>query len=271
MTRVFVSHSSSDAAVADAIVSLLRSALRLPSSEILCTSVASCSLPPWVDIRETLRREIVDAQVFLALVSQNSLESRCVTLEVGARWGANKTIGYLILPDVDSRVLTEMTAPINHVSCHDPAQVGQFVIHVAKELHIDPETPPAYGTQVAALVKIASASCASDDTGRIRIETFADGDEIDVPSEAPLPVCREVKGRVAGITPEEIADLDLRVEVSIVTDRCYPQGTSRVRPDGAWRIRAVHISSGPNILRASLRTKAGEELGRATIRIVLLE
>jgi hypothetical protein len=85
MASVFISHSSRDKELAEALVELLRLALNLKGNEVLCTSVEGSRLAGGADTDETIREEILEVPVFIGLLSDASVESAYVLFELGAR------------------------------------------------------------------------------------------------------------------------------------------------------------------------------------------
>jgi len=89
---VFISHSSRDDALAAALVLLLQKALKLDNEQIRCTSVKGFKLPIGQNMDEVIRRELLDCQLFIGLITPNSLRSEYVLFELAARWGAGKRV-----------------------------------------------------------------------------------------------------------------------------------------------------------------------------------
>ena len=84
---VFISHSSVDKALADAIVALLRLTMLLRPEQIRCTSVEGTGLAGGVRFEDRLREEIAASRVFIALITPALLRSHFSLFELGARWG----------------------------------------------------------------------------------------------------------------------------------------------------------------------------------------
>jgi hypothetical protein len=82
---IFVSHSGKDANFTSALVHLLRVALRLSAEQIRATSVEATQLGAGADIDESLRAEVRDSPILIAVLSPNSLASTYVLFELGAR------------------------------------------------------------------------------------------------------------------------------------------------------------------------------------------
>ena len=91
-TRVFISHSSEDQALASKFVELVDSVLTVPQHGIRCTSVPGYKLEPGDDGPDKLRDNLRDAEVVVGLLSQNSLKSAYVLMELGAAWGLKSRI-----------------------------------------------------------------------------------------------------------------------------------------------------------------------------------
>jgi hypothetical protein len=149
---VFISHSHTDVKLAEALVDLLKSALRLPSASIRCTSVEGHRLPGGASVEEQLRREVLESKVFIALVTEVSIRSTYVLFEMGARWGAQH---YLVpvISSVDTGILKGPLSALNALSCSVSAQVLQLVDNVANKLGIQPEPPHAYQRHVEELLR----------------------------------------------------------------------------------------------------------------------
>ena len=103
MTRIFISHSHADQAIASALVDYLFAALEVENNDIRCTSVPGFMLPPGVNIETQLRNDIQGEIALIALLTQNALRSQWVLFELGAAWGMNKLVIPILGPGVSSR------------------------------------------------------------------------------------------------------------------------------------------------------------------------
>ncbi len=100
-TRLFVSHSSADVALARALVELLEATFNVPRKAILCTSVPNYKLTPGDDVPGTLRAHLQAADVVVGLITRASLAAKWVLLELGAAWAFEKRTCPLLAPGVD--------------------------------------------------------------------------------------------------------------------------------------------------------------------------
>ena len=171
MIKVFISHASEDASIAEGIVDLLRSALNLRSDAIRCTSVEGYRLPVGADSDEQLRNEILEARVFVGIMSPMSLASAYVLFELGARWGMKKHLAPVLAPGMTAHALRGPVASLNALSCEVAAQLHQLVQDLGRELEIQPEAPQTYQARIDALIyrssdiPATSAPRGTSDTG----------------------------------------------------------------------------------------------------------
>lgn len=156
MLKVFISHSSSDASLAELLIHLLRDSLGIAASEVRCTSVDGYRLPGGADTDERLRTEISDSQVFVGLLSHASLNSTYVTFELGARWGVKKHLIPLMAPGLTPEILKGPVAALNALSCASASQMHQFVTDVASQIKIHAQPAAAYQKWIDQIVSYKS-------------------------------------------------------------------------------------------------------------------
>lgn len=98
--RIFVSHANQDAAVAKALVHMIEGALVVPDGVIRCTSVDGYRLSPGDHGSETLRSDIEGCDVLVGVLTEQSLASGYVIMELGAAWGQRKMTCPLLAPTI---------------------------------------------------------------------------------------------------------------------------------------------------------------------------
>ncbi len=148
---LFISHSSIDIEFVEALVDLLRTALRLGAHEIRCTGLDGYRLPAGAQTNEQLRQEVYTARVLVGVLSTDSLKSTYVVFELGARWGAGKYMVPLLTGGVSPRALSGPLASLNALRCTEP-QLQQLVGDIARVLEKSPEEPQVYYKHVQAVV-----------------------------------------------------------------------------------------------------------------------
>lgn len=99
---VFISHSSKDTPFIEPFKNIiLKQALGLQDSNIVCTSFESTGVPPGVNIPQYIKDNIEQADLFLAMVSNNYKASEVCMNEVGAAWALEKKPIQVVLPGVE--------------------------------------------------------------------------------------------------------------------------------------------------------------------------
>jgi hypothetical protein len=151
---IFISHSSRDARIAEALVNLLRAALNIRADKIRCTSVDGCRLPGGSLTQEQLRQEIHDVRLLIGLLTKKSSQSAYVLFELGARWGASGILIPLLATGADVSILPSPLSAYTALRCENRAQIQQLVTNIAAILNIESSDPPAYEKQIEELIQV---------------------------------------------------------------------------------------------------------------------
>lgn len=132
--RLFISHSSKDSLFVQSLIDLIRAALNIRSSEIRCTSIDGYRLPAGANTSEQLKQEVHDAETFIGIISAESVSSVYVVFELGARWGANRTLIPLIAPGTSLDILKGPLREINAL-VSNRSQLHQLLHQLADVLN----------------------------------------------------------------------------------------------------------------------------------------
>ena len=93
MTRIFISHSHADEAIAYELVDFLIEALGLNSREILCTSNPDLGLSySSSSITDQLKGALINSEALIVLITADSLNSAWIPFEAGSFWTTDKPI-----------------------------------------------------------------------------------------------------------------------------------------------------------------------------------
>ena len=93
MTRIFISHSHSDEAIAFKLVNFLLAALRLEEEDILCTSNPDQGLSySYSSITDQLKNQLKNSSALIILITADSLHSAWIPFEAGSFWTTDKPI-----------------------------------------------------------------------------------------------------------------------------------------------------------------------------------
>ena len=163
--RVFISHSSRDVHLAEAVVNLLRNALNLQAGDIRCTSVDGYGLPGGVSTDDQLRLEVHVAELVVGLITPSSLRSAYVAFELGARWGANRPMIPLLGKGASPNDLEGPLRATNALDCSREPQVYQFIEDASEVLKCYRGRTSSFIQAVNAVVVAASEPLADPQTG----------------------------------------------------------------------------------------------------------
>lgn len=101
----------------------------------------------------------------------------------------------------------------------------------------------------------------------ITILSPVNGEKIQPKVGEPYVLTRPIRGSISGFKRDEIEKRQLRVDVSIHTDKWYPQGTTKVQNDGKWVLERGRFGGTIHIIRATLKDKDNRELTSTDIVI----
>ncbi len=136
MSKIFVSHASQNAWLIDGLIALMRSAS--PEAEVFCSSEAS--ILPGANYKKTIFSSLHDADVFVAVLSDEYWKSKYCVIELGAayeRYCFEKPRGVsiqpVVLPPMDKGLALANTplVELQLTNLLDPAALRQFLQYIA--------------------------------------------------------------------------------------------------------------------------------------------
>jgi len=142
--EIFISHSHVDVEIAKKLITLLKTALLIPSTKIRATSVDGYRFPPGTPIPDRLRSEIHQAKVLIAILTPNSMESIWVLFELGARWGADKQIVPLAAKGIDVGKLEGPLSVLSALRSYDEGQLLEVIDYLGVMLDRKLESAAVY-------------------------------------------------------------------------------------------------------------------------------
>lgn len=155
--KIFISHSSADSKIAEALIKLFQKALAIPSSGIRCTSVDGYRLPGGSSTTQALKREVEESVVFVGLLTNTSIQSTYVLFEMGARWGSSKKLMPILAAGATPKILRPPLSDYNALDCNNEAQIHQMLDDLSEELNIKLERPNVYSDLITDLIKESAA------------------------------------------------------------------------------------------------------------------
>lgn len=128
--KIFVSHSAEDHAIAKALVHCIEASLDVPDKAIRCTSVPGYKLAPGEVSDDVLRDNLEKCDIVIGLLTEQSVKSGYVIMELGAAWGLKKTTCAILTPSVDFKNIPgplSRTHAIKADSDHDVASLMEVI------------------------------------------------------------------------------------------------------------------------------------------------
>ncbi len=139
---IFISHSHTDARIAEHLVDFILSVLEIKEEEIRCTSLPGHMLDFGELITEQLRMDVHISTVVFALLTQQSLESPWVLFELGAAWVFGKLLVPVLAPGLSPKDLPPLEGypciQIDHENA--PRRLMDAIHNTALELNISMNT-----------------------------------------------------------------------------------------------------------------------------------
>jgi hypothetical protein len=159
---IFISHSSVDKDLAEALVDMLCAALNLRRRDFLCTSVDGAKLRGGDITDDELRRQIREVPAFLSLLTREAVTSTYVLFELGARWGCAKHHIPLLAKGAGTEVLREPLKERIALQMSSVPSVLQLVEDLGHLLHRQPEPANSYLEKVQDVVRISSTAVSTE-------------------------------------------------------------------------------------------------------------
>lgn len=129
--KVFISHSGKDVALATALVHCLDKCLQLSDGDIRCTSVPGYRLDPGSDAHETLRTNLEQCKAVIGLLTDESLKSGFVFMELGAAWGLRKITYPLLGATIDFGRIPGPLATTHAIKVNSETDIAHLVDVIA--------------------------------------------------------------------------------------------------------------------------------------------
>jgi hypoxanthine phosphoribosyltransferase len=129
---IFVSHATVDKDLATAVGDLLKEAVGRDKIRLTCSS--DDQYLPGQSFPQEIVSEVTSCPVHIAVVTEASLDSEYVLLELGARWGADKDTFVALVPNFSSGQLPSSIPQEHLYELSDPNSLDRLVEDSLKNL-----------------------------------------------------------------------------------------------------------------------------------------
>lgn len=150
--KIFISHAASDVDLAQALVDCINSSIVIEDEEIRCTSVPGHKLPIGGDAATIIQSELATTGVVIGLLTRNSLSSSWVLFELGAAWGAKKSIQPLLSNEIEYKDLPGPLSGSNVARLSERNDLTQFISELGSVVGTKVRTPAKVEKAIAKLL-----------------------------------------------------------------------------------------------------------------------
>jgi hypothetical protein len=152
--RIFVSHAAKDEPLASAIVDCLLSCIVLDDQDVRCTSVPGHKLPVGSETATTLRDELGASAVVIGLLTPNAVNSGWVLFELGATWGAKKSLIPLLAGELSFKDLPGPLSGHHAVKLGDKNGLAQAIEEIVTKISAKRRTSAKIDAALTKLVEV---------------------------------------------------------------------------------------------------------------------
>ncbi|MBL9144047.1 MAG: toll/interleukin-1 receptor domain-containing protein [Verrucomicrobiaceae bacterium] len=172
--KVFISHASADADVAEKLAKLLCFALSLPPEDIRCTSVDGFRFPVGAAFGSQIRREVVKAKALVGIITPVSIRSPYVLFELGARWGTKFPLFPVLACGATPVDLEGPLQELNVVSLSKATDVFQLLDEIAETVGAALLRPAVLSAEIDKLCSVSQLSKPKPDEPTVSTGMSAD-------------------------------------------------------------------------------------------------
>lgn len=131
--KLFISHSTKDRAIAVELTQFLEQGLRIPASDIFCSSVPGEGIPVGENFIKYIRRELGNENVVvLLLITEHYLRSVFAVCELGATWALERKWIPLLVSPSHHKDVTDVLTGVQAYRLDTPEHVGLLLDELAK-------------------------------------------------------------------------------------------------------------------------------------------
>ncbi|MFT3767288.1 MAG: toll/interleukin-1 receptor domain-containing protein [Minicystis sp.] len=154
---IFISHAAKDAALAKSFVDCLEACLEVPDRAIRCTSVPGYKLAPGDVSDKVLRKNLKQCSVVIGLLTNNSLNSGYVLMELGAAWGRKKTTCALLAPNIEFGRMPGPLSRLHAIKADNDHDIASLMEAIADNANLSLRNRARFTAAVSTFVAAAKA------------------------------------------------------------------------------------------------------------------
>ncbi len=195
--KIFISHSYADKKLADRIIDkILVPVFQLnKSNDIFYTSKRESGISSRSNWKESIKSNLKDCSIFIAIITSNFKKSEMCLGEIGAAWVLNKRIYTLILPPIEYETFSVMLSEFQSDKLLNNSDIKSFITTIALDLQSISNIEIQEGIDIEKLVLAFTKSIRSyirknpisSDKERLKPDT-KDNKQIEIKSTVPISI-----------------------------------------------------------------------------------
>lgn len=156
--QLFISHSAQDVNLATTLIHCIEACLIVPDKSIRCTSVKGYTLDPGDPSDIVLRDNLEQCSMVIGLLTENSLKSMYVIMELGAAWGLKKPTCALLHPAISFSRIPDLIRRLHAIKSDSDADIANLMELLEKRMGWKAKNHAKYTAAVNTFVAAAKAS-----------------------------------------------------------------------------------------------------------------
>lgn len=174
--KLFISHAHDDALLAAKLVDLIRACVKIDSTAIRCSSAPGYGLPLG-HISRQIRKELRECNIVLGLITENSIRSDYVAIELGAGWYLDKAWA-LLGSEVDYADVPGPLKEHNALLLSNADSLFTMIKEVCQKASLQQEGIDLIKRKIDEFVAFYLSYCQAISARRIKINLISGADSI---------------------------------------------------------------------------------------------
>jgi hypothetical protein len=141
---LFISHAAVDAPVTKAFVNLLEGGIGVPPKNIFCTSNKGQGIRPGSEFKTSIRENLDDATIVIALISENYYNSPFCMCELGGSWLQAKEFIPILIPPIRFKDMKAVLVGLQALRIQTAEDLDELRDELADRLGFKPLPTPRW-------------------------------------------------------------------------------------------------------------------------------
>ena len=141
---LFISHAVTDVSVTKSFVSLIESGIGVSPNNIFCTSNKGQGIKPGAEFKGSIRDNLDEATIVIALISENYYNSPFCMCELGGTWLQAKEFIPILIPPIRFSDMKAVMVGLQALRIQTKEDLDEFRDELAERLKLKPLPTPRW-------------------------------------------------------------------------------------------------------------------------------